>query len=507
MARLHRKLRRKHLRIPLLIGNSLDTIDLQSQDSPSAKDHSRQPTHPAPLGDGPPAPHQAIALKHAEQEASDLHLRSPRVSQDLSGKELQLLQNEGDSFDTNDADGLMHDNYGLQRNGLAGSAGLEGDVGEGEGDDGLDDDMMDKISSSPSIEDGGYDLALPWPDRGDSLVSFHTATEDEPSAPPEHEESSSPFLSTPEHFPLFRPQGEPTSHWSEDHHHMGEYTRKQDRPPNSNGQHEAKFYNDSSPRNSEKFPDLFRKEFETLEESAEDDFDPEDFRHLLLPVDDPLLNNDFDTASLSPQPHASGLSESVAPAQLQFPKESDSFNDYDYGDDDDDTEDVSFSSDSRFVDSGWGGECLRESEDIDFEFVYALHTFVATVEGQANATKGDTMVLLDDSNSYWWLVRVVKDSSIGKISNLPNEYVLMNIGYLPAEHIETPTERLARLNKHRNIDVRMYNIIIRVLLVLTLVLAIADHARRQPRKVKESFEDSFAQAERQNRSIHSTNLF
>lgn len=45
--------------------------------------------------------------------------------------------------------------------------------------------------------------------------------------------------------------------------------------------------------------------------------------------------------------------------------------------------------------------------------MYALHTFVATVEGQANATKGDTMVLLDDSNSYWWLVRIVKDSSIG----------------------------------------------------------------------------------------------
>ncbi|EED14881.1 SH3 domain protein, putative [Talaromyces stipitatus ATCC 10500] len=78
-----------------------------------------------------------------------------------------------------------------------------------------------------------------------------------------------------------------------------------------------------------------------------------------------------------------------------------------------------------------------DDEDIDFEFVYALHTFVATVEGQANAAKGDTMVLLDDSNSYWWLVRVVKDGSIG---------------YLPAEHIETPTERLARLNKHRNVD-------------------------------------------------------
>ena len=58
---------------------------------------------------------------------------------------------------------------------------------------------------------------------------------------------------------------------------------------------------------------------------------------------------------------------------------------------------------------------LPVAEDIDFEFVYALHTFVATVEGQANATKGDTMVLLDDSNSYWWLVRIVKDSSIGMI--------------------------------------------------------------------------------------------
>jgi hypothetical protein len=85
-----------------------------------------------------------------------------------------------------------------------------------------------------------------------------------------------------------------------------------------------------------------------------------------------------------------------------------------YESDEDDDGDFSSPSDSRFLDSGWGGECLQDTEDIDFDFVYALHTFVATVEGQANATKGDTMVLLDDSNSYWWLVRVVKDSSIGK---------------------------------------------------------------------------------------------
>ena len=77
-------------------------------------------------------------------------------------------------------------------------------------------------------------------------------------------------------------------------------------------------------------------------------------------------------------------------------------------------------------------------EEIDFQYVYALRTFVATEQGQANVYKGDAMILLNDSNSYWWLVRLVKDSSVG---------------FLPAEHVETPSERLARLNKHRNGDV------------------------------------------------------
>ena len=138
--------------------------------------------------------------------------------------------------------------------------------------------------------------------------------------------------------------------------------------------------------------------------------------------------------------------------------ESDSSQEWTPQDYEDDDADAFLDLDERFIDSGWGGECLRDTEDIDFEFVYALHTFVATVEGQANATKGDTMVLLDDSNSYWWLVRVVKDSSIGTFR--PGCYFRTSAntvtpGYLPAEHIETPTERLARLNKHRNIDVRL----------------------------------------------------
>lgn len=84
--------------------------------------------------------------------------------------------------------------------------------------------------------------------------------------------------------------------------------------------------------------------------------------------------------------------------------------------DDEDDSDLPFPEDTRFTKFDDRAERLQDdAEDIDFEFVYALHTFVATVEGQANATKGDTMVLLDDSNSYWWLVRIVKDSSIGKV--------------------------------------------------------------------------------------------
>ncbi|CAG8551582.1 22416_t:CDS:2 [Dentiscutata erythropus] len=77
-------------------------------------------------------------------------------------------------------------------------------------------------------------------------------------------------------------------------------------------------------------------------------------------------------------------------------------------------------------------------EEIDFSLVYALHSFQATVEGQATVMKGDSLSLFDDSNSYWWLVKV-----------LPSD----EIGYIPAETIETPYERLARLNKHRNISI------------------------------------------------------
>ncbi|KAG0056330.1 hypothetical protein BGZ83_005449 [Gryganskiella cystojenkinii] len=84
-----------------------------------------------------------------------------------------------------------------------------------------------------------------------------------------------------------------------------------------------------------------------------------------------------------------------------------------------------------------GSDTLSLTEDdIDFNLVYAFHTFVATQEGQASVVRNDALMLLEDVNVYWWLVRVLKTGVIG---------------YIPAENIETPFERLARLNKYRNV--------------------------------------------------------
>ncbi|KAF7183137.1 hypothetical protein CNMCM7691_002972 [Aspergillus felis] len=99
-----------------------------------------------------------------------------------------------------------------------------------------------------------------------------------------------------------------------------------------------------------------------------------------------------------------------------------------------------------------------DDEDIDFEFVYALHNFVATVDGQANAAKGDTMVLLDDSNSYWWLVRIVKDGSIGKISPRPSQNRYLTVYRLSAtmlgdnsEKSKNPLKKAMRRRNAKNV--------------------------------------------------------
>ncbi|PVU86515.1 hypothetical protein BB560_006693 [Smittium megazygosporum] len=56
-------------------------------------------------------------------------------------------------------------------------------------------------------------------------------------------------------------------------------------------------------------------------------------------------------------------------------------------------------------------------EEIDYSRVYALYDFVAMVQGQITVQRGEKLNLLDDSNSYWWLVQ--QESTNTKISCLP----------------------------------------------------------------------------------------
>jgi len=303
-------------------------------------------------------------------------------------------------------DGIEEDPLGihLQSNGDGVEHhGEDGEVGDQDGDDSLDDDMMDKISSSPSIDSGGY--GLPWMNANSSILSTpeaakkkqHQATD--PETP-----SSSPFLSTPEHFPLSFSQPDHPTTTSEDHHQGECPAQEPSRMPREDS-FSSEARDRLMPLISETRMDYFREDVDSAQNAYDADFDDTDLHNFLIPADDPLLDNSFDDGGHFSPASPTGSDSPEPDWNDQAPDDNDC-------DNDDDTEDISF-TDSRFVDSGWGGECLREIEDISFEFVYALHTFVATVEGQANATKGDTMVLLDDSNSYWWLVRVVKDSSIG----------------------------------------------------------------------------------------------
>ncbi|KAI0603505.1 hypothetical protein F4775DRAFT_581413 [Biscogniauxia sp. FL1348] len=376
-----------------------DTIDLQDHDAPSAKDHKHPPfanQQPQPVS---LAPHQAETIREVQEDRAGEEARSPRVSW-VNG---ELQQHAGDlaahiTYSLNGNKMSQDDALATAQDGPAATANAaagDGDVDvDASGDEDMDDDMMDKISSSPSIEDGGYTLPPAWPARVDSLRNS-LSPYDPPTSPLASEaRSSSPYVDLPEHPPLLPSDQQaskaPVGLLHPDHHPA----RAVDEllgPPEHNAQQDCSHDNRDS----------------GVELKVED-----------FSVDRP--------PSVEPELDEEHI---VSPYEFLIP--------YVASEDEDDDEDFSLIDDPRFVDSGWGGECLQDSEDIDFEFVYALHTFVATVEGQANATKGDTMVLLDDTNSYWWLVRIVKDSSIG---------------YLPAEHIETPTERLARLNKHRNID-------------------------------------------------------
>lgn len=123
-------------------GNGLDTLDLQDHDAPSAKDHTKQPEHPNPLGGGRPAPHQELSIRHAEQDSK---------AEILSGSTLNGNHEYRDGVDMYGEPEETDEDIG--RNGEYDHE-EDGDLEDGESDHLLDDDMMDKLSSSPSIDDG-----------------------------------------------------------------------------------------------------------------------------------------------------------------------------------------------------------------------------------------------------------------------------------------------------------------------------------------------------------------
>lgn len=294
---------------------------------------------------------------------------------------------------------------------VAQNGGLETEDADLDGDDGDldDDDMMDKISSSPSIDDGGSPTChLPL------LQSLHPCASpcsSPASASFSEARSSSPYLDQPDYLPLKTARGpadkSPAALSRRRRHHR----HFRGSPPGRLGAHAGqggtapKCHGHENLRSSGSPIGLHEVECRL---SDTDD----GYRYAL----DDLLDG-IQASQQNLEAEQEGIDEAIGMEDdvcsnndLVVPYEDST------GEDDDDDYFLE-SNDPRFIDSGWGGECLHDTEDIDFELVYALHTFIATVEGQANATKGDAMVLLDDSNSYWWLVRVVKDSSIGMMSS------------------------------------------------------------------------------------------
>jgi hypothetical protein len=366
-------------------------------------------------------------------EAKEENHRSPRVSKEWTNGEVQQLQQYGDDLAAgvnaklSNSNTQQQDNLAVAQNGgLTGSTAEDAEMADAEGDDGLDDDMMDKISSSPSIDDGGYSLSHLWPQRYESLGRISKA----PLASQPYCASSSPFVETPDHFPLHPPPEftgkDVTLRAGVEKYHLhlpGEYPDETGSESNYDLSME-----DSSSRQLDSLLPYVEDYVE--EDDYEKYYDLDQLAEEILVGDLDLL--DRDTRRYKDQSENIDNEGSCdIDLDVKHPDNHEGLPTipYDSEEDDDDYE-IPYSADSRFVDSGWGGECLQELEDIDFDFVYALHTFVATVEGQANATKGDTMVLLDDSNSYWWLVRVVKDSSIGPLSNIPAVFAALILNTL-----------------------------------------------------------------------------
>jgi hypothetical protein len=227
-----------------------DTIDLQDREAPSAKDHLRAPV---PTSHGSLAPHQAETIREVAAETAQENLRSPGVL--WTGGEVGDLHQYADQLAAGvdnslhgrpgASDGATTSMHAIQtRDALAiaqngGVSVVDVDDGDlsGDGDDSMDDDMMDKISSSPSIEDGASpsSIAALWSPKTTSLhlqpFLLPTTISDARSHAPYLEHHDSPDLSLSR---AWKGKVFPNSARCHHHHPAGEYNL-QDRPA-SNGE-------------------------------------------------------------------------------------------------------------------------------------------------------------------------------------------------------------------------------------------------------------------------------
>lgn len=165
-----------------------DTIDLQDHHGPSAQDQS----HPRLDPDGNHfAPHQAETLRDVAHETAQDLLRSPTLpaiaDPDQAHKtsansshpadDLAVVKDKNPDAQATDLTDAMDAYRQHEQDAIAAAHNGPSSSDEEDLDDAiddLDDDLMDKISSSPSIEDGVYSLttapaADAWPRRVSSL--------------------------------------------------------------------------------------------------------------------------------------------------------------------------------------------------------------------------------------------------------------------------------------------------------------------------------------------------
>ena len=125
----------------------LDTIDLQDKTSPTAKDHSHQPQHPAPLGIGPAAPHQQAAIRQVEQERNSEEARLQDAWSDAGS---QLRDDPGSDDDrtvmnnANPRNGPQQDEQAVRLNGGASADNDDADMQDADEED-MDDDEDDDL--------------------------------------------------------------------------------------------------------------------------------------------------------------------------------------------------------------------------------------------------------------------------------------------------------------------------------------------------------------------------